>query len=66
MNYCMRLGVFTAVQMSVFFFQLVMPSGLADSYQRFRGTYCLHLQVFNSMFLRNVGTYLQALVALKP
>jgi hypothetical protein len=55
-------------------FWVVKPCGLVGRYQRFGGTYCLHLQRWNhfspkdrdSMFLRNVGIYLQALTALQP
>jgi hypothetical protein len=51
----------------------VAPCCLADIYRRFRGAYCLHYQGADfrpedggSMFLRNVGIYLQAHAALQP
>jgi hypothetical protein len=40
----MRFEVFMAVKMSMSVFWVVTPCGLRGKYQRFRGTYCLHLQ----------------------
>jgi hypothetical protein len=39
----MRFEVLTAVKMSMLVFWVVMPCGLVGKYQRFGGTYCLHL-----------------------
>jgi hypothetical protein len=36
--------VLTAVKMSMLFFWVITPCGLASRYQRFGGTYCVHLQ----------------------
>jgi hypothetical protein len=40
----LRFEVLTAVKMSVLFFWVVTLCGLVGKYQRFGGTYCLHLQ----------------------
>jgi hypothetical protein len=51
--------VLTSVNMSVLVFWVVTPCGLLSRYQRFGGTYCLHLQgPGGRMFIRNVGIYL--------
>jgi hypothetical protein len=59
-----RVEVLTVVEMSMLFFWVMTPCGLADSYQRFGETqaYSLHLhspEDGDSMFLRNVGNCLQ-------
>jgi hypothetical protein len=43
----MRFEVLTAVKMLMLVFWIVTPCGLVGRYQRFGGTYCLHLQVFS-------------------
>jgi hypothetical protein len=40
----MKFEVLTAVKMSMLFFWIVTSCGLAGRYQRFGGTYFLHLQ----------------------
>jgi hypothetical protein len=40
----MRFEVFTVLKMSMMVFWVVTPCGLAGAYQRFEGTYHLHLQ----------------------
>jgi hypothetical protein len=40
----MRFEVLTAVKMSILVFWVVTQCGLVGRYQRFGGTYCLHLQ----------------------
>jgi hypothetical protein len=51
-------------------FWVVKPCGLVGRYQRFRGTYCLHLKGWNlkdggNMFFRNFAIYLQVHTALQ-
>jgi hypothetical protein len=57
-NY-VRFEILTAVKMSMLILWVVMSCGLLG----FGGTYCLHLHFTpesgGSMFLRNVGVYLQ-------
>jgi hypothetical protein len=40
----LRFGVITAVKMLMVVVRVVPACGLADGYQSFRRTYCLHLQ----------------------
>jgi hypothetical protein len=40
----MMFEVLTAVKMSLLFFWVVAPRVLVGRYQRFGGTYCVHLQ----------------------
>jgi hypothetical protein len=48
------LMVLTAVKMSIVIFWVIMPCGLVDGYQRFRGTYRLRLTL-----LRQHGATIQ-------
>jgi hypothetical protein len=43
-NWYVRLEVLTAVKMLMFVFWVMTPFRLVGRYQRFGGTYCLHLQ----------------------
>jgi hypothetical protein len=49
--------------MSVFWVET--PCGLIGAYQHFGGTYCLHLQAWCNMYLRNVCICLQILATLR-
>jgi hypothetical protein len=40
----MRFEVFTAMKMPMLIFWVVTPCELVGRYQRFGGTYCLHLE----------------------
>jgi hypothetical protein len=46
-----RFEVLKAVRMTTLLFWVVAPWRLVGRYQRFRGTYCLHLQHWKSVFL---------------
>jgi hypothetical protein len=58
----------TAVKMSILVFQVVEAVWTSDRYQHFAFTYCFHLgpEDGGSMFLRNVGIYLQVYQVLQP
>jgi hypothetical protein len=45
----MRFEVLPAVKVSMLIFWVVMPCGLTGRYQRFEGTYCLHLLGLNEV-----------------
>jgi hypothetical protein len=62
--YLIRCEVLPAVKMSILIFWVVTQWGLVGTYQRFGETYCLCLLGWSpesrvSMFLRNVGIYIQ-------
>jgi hypothetical protein len=60
-----KVVVPTAEKMSMFFFRVVTPCELVSRHQRFGGTY-FSPEDGGSMFLRNIGVYLQVHTALQP
>jgi hypothetical protein len=54
----MRFGIITVVRTSMLVSWVVTLRALVGRYQRFGGKYCLHLQGWSSMFLRNTGVYI--------
>jgi hypothetical protein len=62
-----RFEVFTAVKMLMLFFWVITSCGLVGRYQRFGGTYCLHLQAVSvSVRLININCYLVMFIQLWP
>jgi hypothetical protein len=64
-NPCLDVAQSASEHQSMLVFWVVTPCGLGGGYQRFGGTYCLHLQGRRQYFLRNVGTHLQVHTALR-
>jgi hypothetical protein len=56
----MIFGIITVVRTSMLVSWVVTLRGLVGRYQRFGGKYCLHLQGWSSMFLRNTGVYINS------
>jgi hypothetical protein len=48
--------------MKINIFQDVIPCSLVDSYQRFRGTYCVQLSTLN----KGAASFYQTLVRIQP